>query len=194
MGAGCASRAVRAASILARHPLPGVDPRLVSIDPRNPVVELCAAGIAVEGVPQQARALFARAWDARRDDYDACIAAHYLARHQATPEQTLEWNERALMHALRVPAGRTDEFLPSLYLNLGDALAAVGRDEEARAAAEQAATCLSRLPGGGYRDLVAGGIRRLQRRLAPASAPTADDTTARPATPAPPPPPSPGRG
>lgn len=166
----------------------------MSIDPSNPVVELCAAGIAVDGVPEEARALFARAWAARRDDYDACIAAHYMARHQPTPAETLAWNERALMHALRVTEGRADDFLPSLYLNLADALAAVGQVNEARAAAQHAAARLAGLPENGYREFVAGGVRRLLQRLSSDSATTAGDTTGQPSTPAPPPPPSPGPG
>lgn len=164
------------------------------IDPSNPVVELCAAGIAVEGIPEEARALFERAWAARRDDYDACIAAHYMARHQETPAETLAWNERALTHALRVADGRADDFLPSLYLNLADALAAMGQDNEARAAAQHAAARLEGLPENGYREFVAGGVRRLLQRLSRPSAPTAGDTTGQPLPPAPPPPPSPGPG
>lgn len=166
----------------------------MSIDPSNPVVELCIAGIAVEGVPEEARALFARAWAARRDDFDACIAAHYLARHQPTPAETLEWNERALRHALRVTDGRADHFLPSLYLNLADALAGLGHNEEARAATQHAAARLEGLPKNGYREFVAGGVRRLLQRLSRPSATTDGGTTGQPSTPVPPPPPSPGPG
>ena len=53
----------------------------MSIDPINPVVLLCAAGMEREGEPEEARRLFQQAWDARRNDYEAAIAAHYLARN-----------------------------------------------------------------------------------------------------------------
>ncbi|RGC68468.1 hypothetical protein C5N14_13190 [Micromonospora sp. MW-13] len=35
----------------------------------------------------------------RTDDYDACVAAHYLARQQDDPEEILRWNQEALRHA-----------------------------------------------------------------------------------------------
>ena len=47
----------------------------MDIDPRNPVVALCAAGMAIKGDAEAARRLFEQAWDARTDDYDASIAA-----------------------------------------------------------------------------------------------------------------------
>lgn len=55
-------------------------------DPENVVVRLCAQGMQAEaeGRDAQARDLFLQAWEAAEDDYDACIAAHYLARHQPT--------------------------------------------------------------------------------------------------------------
>ncbi len=39
-----------------------------------------------------ARDLFARVWAESTDDYEACIAAHYLARHQGSPQDTLRGN------------------------------------------------------------------------------------------------------
>ena len=44
------------------------------IDPNNPVVALCAAGMTCDGGPAEARSLFEEAWNARRDDYDPAIA------------------------------------------------------------------------------------------------------------------------
>ena len=138
----------------------------MTIDPSNPVVALCAEGMQMDGTPAKARLLFEQAWDARRDDYDACIAAHFLARHQPTPADTLRWNSLAVQHAEAVLDGRAAELLASLYLNLGDAHAALGNLEAAGAAAVRAAECLSALPAGGYRELVSLGIGRLTERLA----------------------------
>jgi len=72
------------------------------MDPNNPVVKLCARGIEVEmtGRRDEARSLFLQAWELRRDDVEACMAAHYLARHQLTPAETLRRNELALTHAI----------------------------------------------------------------------------------------------
>jgi len=138
---------------------------LLPIDPSNPVVALCAAGMECEGAPAQAQRFFQEAWDARRDDYDAAIAAHYLARHQPTPLLTLDWNTRAVTHCERVIDGRASELLPSLYLNLADSLLAVGRQAEARAVAERAAEHLPALPSDGYRSFIGLGIARLQEKL-----------------------------
>ena len=135
----------------------------------NPVVELCAAGMAVEGTPAEARQLFERAWAARRDDFDAAIAAHFLARHQPTPADTLHWNAMAVRHAEAVADGSAAAFLASLYLNLGDAQANVGDRAEAAASARRAAEHLTALPPGGYRDFVALGISRLAARVGEAN-------------------------
>ena len=135
-------------------------------DPDNPVVQLCAAGMAVDGDADAASALFARAWDARRDDFDASVAAHFVARHQPTPELTLEWNVRAVQHAEAVTDGRANELLASLYLNLGDAYRIVGQLTEASSAAQKASDAVAHLPLGGYRDFVVLGIERLHSRLA----------------------------
>jgi hypothetical protein len=135
------------------------------MDPSNPVVALCAQGMTVEGTPDEARRLFEEAWAIRRDDFDAAIAAHFLARHQPTDAETLRWNALAVEHAESVPDDRCAELLASLYLNLGDSHARLGQRESARAAARCAAEHLEALPRGGYRDLVAMGIDRLTHKL-----------------------------
>jgi len=47
------------------------------VDPNNPVVKLCAAGMAAEGEGRRddARVSFEQAWAQSRDDFEACIAA-----------------------------------------------------------------------------------------------------------------------
>jgi hypothetical protein len=145
------------------------------IDSENPVVELCAAGMAAEGTPAEARRLFEQAWAARRDDYDACIAAHFLARHQGSADSTLHWNALAVRHAEAVTDGRAAELYASLYLNLGDAHAALGQSEAAAAAVHLASAHVAALPAGGYREFVALGIGRLAQRLGLASAPRTGD-------------------
>ena len=136
-----------------------------AIDPANPVVALCAAGMASEGTPAEAVRLFERAWAIRRDDFDAAVAAHFLARHQPTREATLHWNALAVRHAEAVDDGRAAELLASLYLNLGAAQADVGDVAASAEAVSRAAAHLDALPPGGYREFVALGIRRLGARL-----------------------------
>jgi hypothetical protein len=144
----------------------------MSIDPENPVAQLCARGMEVDGDPAAASALFAQAWAARRDDYDAAIAAHFVARHQPTPEATLHWNALAVEHAERVGDDRVTDLMPSLYLNLGDSYRLVGNVEQAEQAAARALALLETLPVGGYRDFVEFGVRRLIERLRGAEQPT----------------------
>ena len=135
------------------------------IDSTNPVVALCAEGMAMEGAPDEAKRLFEQAWAERRDDFEAAIAAHFVARHQPTADETLRWNALAVQHAELVSDGRADGFLASLYLNLGDAHEKLGDRASATTAVSRAATHLHRLPAGGYREFVAMGIRRLAARV-----------------------------
>jgi hypothetical protein len=64
------------------------------MDLNNPVIKLCIEGTRAEfeGRTDDARILYSQAWEARKDDYDACVAAHYVARFQGTPEDNLRWN------------------------------------------------------------------------------------------------------
>ena len=97
-------------------------------------VQLCAEGTRAEfqGRLEPASALYMQAWEAAQDDYDACVAAHYVARFQATPEAVLRWNEEALTRADAVRDERVRDFYPSLYVNLGRAHEQLGHEAEAR--------------------------------------------------------------
>ena len=130
------------------------------MDPDNPVVKLCAAGMAAEGEGRRddARTLFEQAWAVSRDDYEACIAAHYVARHQTTPEATFEWNRRALAKADAAADDRVRAFYPSLYLNYAHSLETLGRADEACRYYSLAAATLDELPPGGYTELVRSGV------------------------------------
>lgn len=134
----------------------------MSIDPDNPVVKLCAEGIAAEmqGRHDEALALYRQAWESRGDDYEACIAAHYLARQQATLADSLAWNQVALDHALAAPAERIGDFLPSLYLNLGWSHEVLGDTVQARACYVAGDERLAGLPPGPYTATVRDGITR----------------------------------
>ena len=82
----------------------------MSVDPDNMVVQMCAEGMRLEGQarPADARDCFEKAWLLAHSDYERCIAAHYFARHQSSPQDTLEWNRRALELATRQgPASRS---------------------------------------------------------------------------------------
>ena len=138
------------------------------IDPDNPVVKLCAAGMQAEAENRfaAARALMEQAWAARQNDLDACLAAHYLARHQDTLERMLYWNQAALRYAEAVARqitekgdslGEINAFFPSLYLNLGKSYEDVGDPKQARHYYEQAQAKLHLLANE-YGDIVTRGV------------------------------------
>jgi tetratricopeptide (TPR) repeat protein len=131
----------------------------VEIDPNNPIVKLCAEGISAEmaGLVDEAASLYQQAWDARTDDYDACIVAHYLARIQRTTQDALYWNTEALRHAETVNDERVVQFYPSLYLNMGKAHEDAGNKEEAREFYGLAVEKAALLPEGKYADMVKRG-------------------------------------
>jgi tetratricopeptide (TPR) repeat protein len=137
------------------------------MDSNNPVVKLCVEGMQAEaeGRLEDALGLFLQAWAARQDDFDACIAAHYVARHQKKPEDTLHWNHLALEHAEAAGDERVQGFYPSLYLNMGWSYEKLGDPEEAGKYYELAAARLEDLPAGPYRDTVQEGINNGRKRV-----------------------------
>ena len=137
------------------------------MDPDHPIVELCIEGMRAEdeGRFADATALFRRAWAEQEDAFGACIAAHYIARHQDTAEDTLYWNEQALAHAGLADDAAVREFFPSLYLNLGNSYEVLGDHDEARRFYDLAADRLADLPDGRYAKMVGEGIARHRGRL-----------------------------
>lgn len=137
------------------------------MDPSNPVIKLCVEGMKAEaeGRAQDALSLFLQAWEQRKNDYEACVAAHFVARHQSTPENGLHWNQESLHHARAVNDATVESFYPSLYLNIGKAHEDLGNLEAAKRFYELAASKVSSLPVGRYGDVVREGIRRGLERM-----------------------------
>ena len=137
-------------------------------DPNNPVVRLCAEGINSEmaGKADEATRLYQEAWEARTDDYEACIAAHYLARVQRTPNEVLNWNRESLRYADAVNDERVEGFYPSLYLNMGKACEDLGKREGARKFYGLPEGKAITLPEGKYGDVVRHGVAEGLKRVA----------------------------
>jgi hypothetical protein len=137
------------------------------IDPHNPVVKLCADGMSAEseGRPDEAKESFEQAWEAAADDYERCIAAHYLARHQGGPEQRLHWNAECLRYADLVGDERVAGFYPSLYLNMAHSHEEHGDPQLAEECYRAAEARFSALPDGPYGDMVRDGVARGLERL-----------------------------
>jgi hypothetical protein len=98
------------------------------MDLNNPIIQLCMEGSRAEFEHRinDARLLYDQAWRNHKDDYEACIAAHYVARFQETLEDTLHWNQAALNHADAANDERVRDFYPSLFVNLGHSYEALG--------------------------------------------------------------------
>ena len=141
------------------------------MDPDNPIVKLCAQGMQAEfdGKLDLARALFTQAWDAAQDDYEASIAAHFLARHQETPEDALHWNQESLARAEAVADERVDSFYPSFYLNLGHSYEVLGNLKEASKYYDLAAAKTEVLDEDRYGGIVRQGIAAGKARIAAAA-------------------------
>jgi hypothetical protein len=101
----------------------------VDLDSRTS--RLCIEGTRAEFERRldAARELFLAAWEARADDYDAAIAAHYVAHLESDPDEALRWHTVALEHARC--DDRTAEFMGSLLVSLGGAHEALGDAVEA---------------------------------------------------------------
>ena len=136
------------------------------MDQNNPVVKLCTEGMTAEseGRNDDARVLFERAWEISANDFDACIAAHYVARHQADPQATFRWNQEALRLANAIDDDRVREFYPSLYLNMGHSYESLGDVAEACRHYDLAAARFRDLPPGPYGDMVRRGVTQGQSR------------------------------
>lgn len=149
----------------------------IVIDPQNPVVMLCAEGMQAEakGKPEVARHLFTQALERSTNDYEACIAAHFLARQQENPQDMLFWNQEALRRAGAVGDERVLGFYASLYLNVGFSFENLGNLEEARRYYELAAEKVEDLPEGAYTDIVRKGIDNGRERIAHQGEKLADD-------------------
>jgi tetratricopeptide (TPR) repeat protein len=100
----------------------------------NPVIKLCIEGTPAEfqGHMDKACALYQKAWESVQNDYEACIAAHYVARLQDDDKERLHWNQVALEKATAVADDQVKEFYPSLYLNMGQSYELLGNRDEAK--------------------------------------------------------------
>ncbi len=101
---------------------------LSSLNVENPVVRLCIQGTQAEFTRdlEKAKQLYREAWDLAQDDFEACVAAHYVARFQENPQDRLRWNTIALKKGQAVGVERVQSFFPSLYLNMGQSYELLG--------------------------------------------------------------------
>lgn len=134
----------------------------------NPVIQLCLAGSHAElqGNPQDAAQLYQQAWEKHTNAYEACIAAHYLARLQASPADVLSWNQVALEKAALTPDERVNGFYPSLYLNLGQSHERLDQPQQADRFYRLALQSADALPNPDQAEMFRQGILRNHPQLA----------------------------
>jgi hypothetical protein len=137
------------------------------MDNENPIVKLCAEGMSLEahGHPAEAAKVFVQAWQIATDDFEASIAAHYVARHQDSPVEALHWNQTSLDRANLVNEERVRGFYPSLYLNMGKAHEDLDHLEEAKHFYKLAEGTLHILSDDRYGNMVRDAVQRGLERL-----------------------------
>jgi hypothetical protein len=133
----------------------------------NAIAKLCVAGMEAEGRgdPAEALGLFMNAWNQSQSPWEACIAAHYVARHQPTPQDGLGWNLKALELAQEVADGSTVGFFPSLLLNIAHSYEELGQLHEAGLQYDLAAKAAEELENDGYGRYVRMGIEAGRQRV-----------------------------
>ena len=104
------------------------------MDLTRPAIALCVEGTRLEFDRQidEARQRFAEAWQCATDDYEKCVAAHYVGHLAQTPADALFWHQTALEHAAKADAALVENFMPSLYVNLGHAHEKMGDAAQAK--------------------------------------------------------------
>jgi len=130
-------------------------------DQQNPINQLCAQGMQLEGEakPEEAAKLFQQAWDEATNAAERFIAAHYVARHQNTVADKLKWDETALNLALELDNPEVNGALPSLYLNIAKCYEDLKDFDKARANYQSALECTKFLLDDGYGNMIRSGIK-----------------------------------
>lgn len=92
----------------------------MEFNPSNNVIKLCIQGMGMEekGEAEAASRLFLQAWNEATNDFEKFTAAYYLARHQKTVSDKLEWLETSLRFALKISDVTVKAAFPSLYSNI----------------------------------------------------------------------------
>ncbi len=107
----------------------------MEFSPFNNVVKLCLQGMEMEDKNklEQAKEIFLQGWDKATNDFEKFLAAHYVARHQKTVSEKLNWLETTLQFALKVNNDAVNSALPSLYLNIAKCYEELGNSDKAKA-------------------------------------------------------------
>ena len=129
-------------------------------DPNNKIIQLCAKGMEMEAKqPDEAKALFLQAWNEAANDFEKFTAAHYVARHQTSAADKLQWDKTALALALKIDDDNMKTNYPSLYLNIAKCYEDLKDFDNAKLNYETALSYENNLPENGYGQIIKSGIR-----------------------------------
>jgi hypothetical protein len=105
----------------------------MEFSPTNPIVQRCLQGMAMEdqGKPEEAAAIFQKAWNEATNDFEKFLAAYYMARHQDDSDK-LKWLETALDLALKINNPSVNGALPGLYAAMAKCSEALGDFDKAK--------------------------------------------------------------
>lgn len=94
--------------------------REMEFNPANNVIRLCIQGMGLEenGEPDEARTVFLQAWNEATNDFEKFTAAYYVARHQRTVPDKLEWLQTALQLAIKIDDESVRAAFPSLHTDI----------------------------------------------------------------------------
>ncbi len=139
----------------------------MEFDPGNNVIKLCTQGMDMEqkGNSEEAITLFLRAWNEAANDFEKFTAAHYVARHQKSVADKLNWDKIALKLASNINDDTVKETFPSLYLNIAKCYEDLNDFEGARENYQLALAFTSLLPDTGYGNMIKRGIENGLKRV-----------------------------
>lgn len=140
--------------------------------------EILEAVAILKDDKDRGRARLLQLWDeasTRGARPELCALAHVLADTETDVANELEWDLRALEAATgeRDAEDRAtlppipESFLPSMHLSVAEGYRRLGDLERARGHVACAEIHMGVLSHDAYGDLIRGGLRRLQTRLAP---------------------------
>lgn len=89
-------------------------------------------GSEENGKPEEASRLFHRAWNEATNDFEKFIAAYYVARHQKTVSDKLNWLETVLQLALKINNELVNGAFPNLYISIAKCYEEIGDLDNAK--------------------------------------------------------------
>ena len=136
-------------------------------DPQNPINQLCAQGMPLEGQakPEEAAKLFMKAWNEATQTAEKFIAAHYLARHQDNVADKLKWDKAALTLAREIDSPEINGVFSSLYLNVAKCHEDLKDFDKAIENYQSALQYAKFLPEDGYGHMIRSGIESGMERV-----------------------------